>query len=559
MSISRDEQERTLWIGNLPYWADEKYLCLCFYHFNAVPHSPLSEHVKIIRNKQTGCSSGYGFLTFETRMAAEKILHLYNGLVTMPGTKIRFCLNWAFYKSEATTTQYTSDGSIKSSYYPRFTPVQHINHENETPHSSTLRLSTIADIPLDLIEDIMLRLPAKSIVRCRRACKAWASLTCAPDFISKHLENQRSLSDAIVALGRTNDKQYNTYFFSNYNMEAICCFRTMHFEFPYGFNRIITSDSYGISNSCNGLLCIYYKSFASVVNPTTQETVQLPKSSLSSFFTPLLHHTLSIGLAYDDCSDTYKIVRMIMDCTCIISRTTRYEVMILGGANCSWRRSGRIIGYHVVGLIPPVFVHGSIYWVASDRFQQKAILCFDVRTETVCLLSTPVPTSVYSLTVLEECLGIFRVHVPLCPTSETNLYVLADNVKCKQVKKQHTIREAVYCEWVQKHTIRGLSVSCSYPVVNYDGKIFFTSDLGDYFPEQYYDTKSGSCGRRTFLSKFSRRLIETKSIRVCAQSLVSPISYLQRSNNSCPVFHLFGQRWATVFPTNSPSRQSPHY
>nr|XP_010923889.2 polyadenylate-binding protein RBP45 [Elaeis guineensis] len=82
------DEIRTLWIGDLQYWMDENYLYGCFVQSGEV----LS--VKIIRNKQTGQSEGYGFIEFATRASAERVLQTYNGQM-MPNVEQTFRLNWA--------------------------------------------------------------------------------------------------------------------------------------------------------------------------------------------------------------------------------------------------------------------------------------------------------------------------------------------------------------------------------------------------------------------------------------------------------------------------------
>lgn len=52
--------------------------------------------VKVIRNKQTGQSEGYGFIEFTSRAAAERILQAFNGQL-MPNAEQTFRLNWAAY------------------------------------------------------------------------------------------------------------------------------------------------------------------------------------------------------------------------------------------------------------------------------------------------------------------------------------------------------------------------------------------------------------------------------------------------------------------------------
>lgn len=51
---------------------------------------------KVIRNKQTAQSEGYGFIEFVSRAAAEKHLQTYNGAL-MPNVEQNFRLNWASF------------------------------------------------------------------------------------------------------------------------------------------------------------------------------------------------------------------------------------------------------------------------------------------------------------------------------------------------------------------------------------------------------------------------------------------------------------------------------
>eukprot|EP00249_Psilotum_nudum_P012241 c23670_g1_i2 orf=1-1017(-) len=84
------EEVRTLWVGDLQYWMDENYLRGCFLHTGEVIS------VKVIRNKQTMVSEGYGFIEFSSHTTAEKILQTYNGTL-MPQTDQTFRLNWASF------------------------------------------------------------------------------------------------------------------------------------------------------------------------------------------------------------------------------------------------------------------------------------------------------------------------------------------------------------------------------------------------------------------------------------------------------------------------------
>nr|VDC83552.1 unnamed protein product [Brassica rapa] len=79
---------KSLWIGDLQPWMDEGYLMSIFSITGEV------QQAKVIRNKLTGLTEGYGFIEFVSHAAAERILQTYNG-AQMPNCEQTFRLNWA--------------------------------------------------------------------------------------------------------------------------------------------------------------------------------------------------------------------------------------------------------------------------------------------------------------------------------------------------------------------------------------------------------------------------------------------------------------------------------
>lgn len=67
--------------------------------------------IKVIRNKQTGFSEGYGFVEFFSHAAAEKVLQSYSCIV-MPNTDQPFRLNWATFSTGDKRSSNGSDLSI---------------------------------------------------------------------------------------------------------------------------------------------------------------------------------------------------------------------------------------------------------------------------------------------------------------------------------------------------------------------------------------------------------------------------------------------------------------
>uniref|UniRef100_A0A9I9DD97 RRM domain-containing protein n=1 Tax=Cucumis melo TaxID=3656 RepID=A0A9I9DD97_CUCME len=85
-------ENKTIWVGDLHHWMDESYLHSCFSSVGEI------SSMKVIRNKQTGLSEGYGFVEFLSHATAEKVLQNYSGMF-MPSTEQTFRLNWATFST----------------------------------------------------------------------------------------------------------------------------------------------------------------------------------------------------------------------------------------------------------------------------------------------------------------------------------------------------------------------------------------------------------------------------------------------------------------------------
>lgn len=67
--------------------------------------------IKVIRNKQTGISEGYGFVEFFSHTTAEKVLQNFSTIL-MPNTEQTFRLNWATFSTGDKRSENGSDLSI---------------------------------------------------------------------------------------------------------------------------------------------------------------------------------------------------------------------------------------------------------------------------------------------------------------------------------------------------------------------------------------------------------------------------------------------------------------
>lgn len=84
---------------------DESYLHRCFASTGEITS------VKVIRNKHSGISEGYGFVEFFSHATAEKVLQNYAGIL-MPNADQAFRLNWATFSTGDKGSDNVTDLSI---------------------------------------------------------------------------------------------------------------------------------------------------------------------------------------------------------------------------------------------------------------------------------------------------------------------------------------------------------------------------------------------------------------------------------------------------------------
>eukprot|EP01080_Neovahlkampfia_damariscottae_P011889 gene11889-5216_t len=83
-----DETCKSIWIGDIENYMDEKYIRGLF------DDDPTISSIKLIRDRNTWQLAGYGFIEFKTHKDAERIMKIYN-LRPMGNTRKIFKLNWA--------------------------------------------------------------------------------------------------------------------------------------------------------------------------------------------------------------------------------------------------------------------------------------------------------------------------------------------------------------------------------------------------------------------------------------------------------------------------------
>ncbi|XLT06886.1 hypothetical protein HN51_045635, partial [Arachis hypogaea] len=149
--------------------------------------------------------------------------------------------------------------------------------------------------------EILLRLPARTLVSLRSVCRSWRNLISSPDFTRNHLRRSCLRDPSLITPPRIAYCNHDGFYggIQSFSMQSML-------DNPSDPTKVASISSetyYKIVGSCDGLLC-FFDGFAScgmhaiLWNPCTGFTFESPEISGQVLF---------CGFGYDYLSDSYKI------------------------------------------------------------------------------------------------------------------------------------------------------------------------------------------------------------------------------------------------------------
>ncbi|XBJ04390.1 hypothetical protein VPH35_023334 [Triticum aestivum] len=261
---------------------------------------------------------------------------------------------------------------------------------------------TAASLPEEIVSEILLLLPSRSILRCRTVCRSWAALLSSPAFKDVSSSSHRHPTGRLrrgSSCARGASVADPLFTMDHMRVDFMClsskpCHGTMLF-----------------SDTRSG---VYW-----VCNPSTGECVPLPKQ----------HHGLiqsSAGLVYDDRTKERKVVHLFTkdrDLHCEIYtlcvpngrwRPANHDIELLVGSEIMTKLINALQTQDSVTKTPPVFANGCLHWLVypnSTDMQMDVVLCFSVATETFQLLNAPASVHVAEYSELDEYLPAVPMHL----------------------------------------------------------------------------------------------------------------------------------------------------
>ncbi|XVF62744.1 hypothetical protein PTKIN_Ptkin09bG0032800 [Pterospermum kingtungense] len=277
-------------------------------------------------------------------------------------------------------------------------------------------------LPQDMVEEILLRLPVKSLLRFTLVSKPWGCLISSSLFSKLHLqlakEDPRIRTQNLLILGLDRDLKLPEDCGTLLSEEAALVSLDFPAREPHQHVEIL--------GSCNGLVALISVMNLSVTknlfiwNPSTRDYKKLPEHRLPSVYSL---HRYFYGLGYDSTSDDYKL---------LFGREASPNFPIINSAifslrKNSWRTIENPPSHHNYGHTQPgVFVNGALHWPIREKkpLARREISAFDLNREKFHVLS--VPHDCIDLAVLGVVKDKLCIIFPDSSLSATEFWVMED-------------------------------------------------------------------------------------------------------------------------------------
>ncbi|KAL6568116.1 hypothetical protein OROHE_003800 [Orobanche hederae] len=252
----------------------------------------------------------------------------------------------------------------------------------------------VRELPEELIEIILSKLPVKSLLRFKCVRKSWYSLIKSPHFIDLHLKNRSSAGSKYdyLILRRFLEQHHNRHVLSFYSYETLddLC---IDIGTPFSMREY----SVNVSGPCNGLLCITNNREIFICNPATREFRSLVVPPL---FGPdkMTHETYSVAFGLDPITGDYKVVRIVVhyyvnddeDCysddpdAIVVRKLEVYDF-----TSDSWRETSIVLPDPFCLNSDGISLNGAFHWHLTLGHGGESVLSFHISNEVTQLIPLP--------------------------------------------------------------------------------------------------------------------------------------------------------------------------
>ncbi|CAJ2643908.1 unnamed protein product [Trifolium pratense] len=237
-------------------------------------------------------------------------------------------------------------------------------------------------LPHELIIQILLRLPVKSLIRFKCVCKSWFSLISDPCFTKTHFELTTTHTDRILFITSTPEIR-SIDLEASLNDDSAFTSPNLNFLLPRSYSDL------EIKGSCRGFIVFCCSSNIYLWNPSTGVHKQIPLPPFGSN----LDANYFFGFGYDHSKDDYLVVSMCDDPN---SATFLSHLEFFSLRANTWKEIECTTSSHLpymnacddprVGCL----FNGAIYWMAFRHdISRNVIVGFDLMERKLLDLQFP--------------------------------------------------------------------------------------------------------------------------------------------------------------------------
>ncbi|KAM7497898.1 hypothetical protein LguiA_022312 [Lonicera macranthoides] len=243
-------------------------------------------------------------------------------------------------------------------------------------------------LPSELwIEEILTRLPVKTLLRCTSVCKSWYSLITSPNFITLHLNRTTSNKNTRLLVRNYND-------IDHYSVHA----DDETFDKCEKLNFTLRSRNryFNVIGTCNGLVCLSddaggYYDIMILWNPSIRKSVDLPYPNVRFQSHGPFQHTLGFG--FNPVTNDYNVVRVVYLQKDGPGWGHKFppEVELYELSTGSWRNvSAGDFSYVIQEQTPQVVLNSIVHWAGHTRKKgHNLVVSFDLKNETFGVMRVP--------------------------------------------------------------------------------------------------------------------------------------------------------------------------
>ncbi|WCJ28838.1 F-box and associated interaction domains-containing protein [Euphorbia peplus] len=248
---------------------------------------------------------------------------------------------------------------------------------------STERKAVGGLLPDEIVREILVRLPVKSLLRFKTVCKYWYSIISCTEFVKEHLKLARAARynqrDTFICLCIPDN--YESYPCVLYIEDSNGTTHAREFDFLqklfYGHENKL---SVTFCNSCDGLMCFQFDRDDRILiwNPAFPNEYKVIQSS--SVFK-------SVVIGIDPTSNEYKIIQVPMFSKIDVDYIS---IEIYSLKSSSWRSkriSKRNSTFHMICV---TYANNGVYWAClDDEERPNSIIYFDLAGESLDYMNLP--------------------------------------------------------------------------------------------------------------------------------------------------------------------------